>query len=231
MDMAGQVETFLKELRYALRQFLRNRAFTAVAVLSLTIGIGANTAIFSVINAVLLKALPVHKPEQLVMLTNPSVGGVLIGVEGPERGLLSYPEFVQIRDHLATVSGVAASQSQLNLWDMTIAGSSHQEQVRGKLISENYFSVFGVEPAIGRFFKAEDATGPGQVPYAIISYDYWQSRFGGKASVLGTSIKLFRADVTVIGVAGPGFRGETVGENPNLWLPLMMEPLEQPGPV
>src|SRR5258708_4601930 len=225
----GFLEVLWQDPRFGWRILRRSPGFTAVAVLSLTIGIGANTSIFSVLNAVLLRTLPVSRPEQLVMLTNPAAGGISVGVEGPARNLLSYPEFVQMRDHLTTISGMAASEANLNRWDLTIADGARLEQAQGKMISENYFSVLGVQPAIGRFFTAEDAKGPGQNPYAVISYNYWQSRFGGKTSVLGTPIRLHRANVTVIGVAGPGFHGETVGENPDLWVPLMMEPLVNPG--
>src|SRR6185312_3967365 len=113
MDMSAWTETILKDLRYALRQFARNPVFTGIAVLSLAIGIGANTAIFSVMNAALLRSLPVTEPQRLVMLTNPSVSGVSIGMSGNERALLSYAEYEQLRDHMTTLSGLCAVESQL----------------------------------------------------------------------------------------------------------------------
>src|SRR5215475_3617139 len=102
MDLAAGTETLFKDLRYAVRQFVRNPVFTAVAVMSLAIGIGANTAIFSIIDAILLKALPVRDPQELVILTNPNFSGVSDGMDSGERGLMSYVEFEQLRDHATT---------------------------------------------------------------------------------------------------------------------------------
>src|SRR5262249_1723645 len=106
-------------------------------------------------------------------------------------------------------------------------GSTEDAQTR--LVSEEYFSVLGVEPAIGRFFNRDEAGAPGQDPFVVISYDYWQRRFGGNVSVLGTPIKMFDSSFTVIGVAAPGFTGESVGEKPDFWIPMMMQPMAMPG--
>ncbi|HSM86834.1 MAG TPA: ABC transporter permease [Candidatus Limnocylindrales bacterium] len=228
MDLAGWMETLIKDLRYALRQFARNPVFSGVAILSLAIGIGANTAIFSVMNAALLKSLPVRDPQQLIMLTNPSASGVSEGMSGGERGLLSYAEYQQLRDHATTLSGLCAVEAQLDRWQVRISGGG-QEDARGQLVSENYFSVLGVEPAIGRFFSSDDGKAPGLDPYAVISYDYWQKRFGGNTNVIGTTFKMFSTTLTIIGVAAPGFQGESVGQRPDMWLPMMMQPMVQPG--
>ncbi len=228
MDVAAWTDTFLKDLRYASRQFTRNPVFTVVAVLSLAIGIGANTAIFSLMNVILLKSLPVRDPQELVILTNPNASGVSDGLDSGERSLMTYAEFTQLRDHATSFSGMGVSQAQLNRWQVRIAGGG-QEDARAKLVSEEYFSLLGVEPAIGRVFKKEDAGGPGQDPYAVISYDYWQRRFGGNVQVLGTQVKLLGTTLTVIGVAQPGFRGETAGEKPDFWMPMMMQNAVMPG--
>jgi predicted permease len=228
MDVARWVETVLKDLRYALRQLARNPVFTAVAVSSLAIGIGANTAIFGILNSILLKSLPVRDPQQLVMMTNPNSSGVSDGLDSGERNLMTYVEFTQLRDHNTTLSGLCAAESELDRWQIHVNGGP-QEDARGRLVSEEYFSVLGVEPSIGRFFTSEDAKGLGQDPYAVISYDYWQRRFGGKTSVLGTPFRILGATFTIIGVAEPGFRGESVGEDPDLWLPMMMQPQVMPG--
>src|SRR6516164_9229585 len=228
MSLSNWSEALVKDLRYALRQFLRNPVFTVVAVLSLAISIGANTAIFSVMDSVLLKSLPVKDPQQLVILTDPNFSGTNVGLDTGERNLMSYAEFVQLRDHATTMSGLCAAQSETNRIPVHIAGGD-QEDANGKLVSEDYFSVLGVDPAIGRFFNREDGKGPGQDPYAVISYDYWQRRFAGNTSVLGTPIRLLSTTFTVIGVAEPGFRGESVGEKPDFWLPMMMEPQVMPG--
>jgi predicted permease len=228
MNIAAWTETLVKDLRYAVRQFTRNPVFTAVAVLSLAIGIGANTAIFSIINAILLKSLPVRAPQELVILTDPNSSGVSDGMDTGERGLMTYAEFEQLRDHATTLSGLCVAESQLDRWPVHI-GSGGQEDVRGRLVSEEYFSVLGVEPVIGRFFTREDGTSPGQDPYAVISYDFWQRRFGGNTSVLGTPVRMLNTTYTIIGVAEPGFRGETVGEKPDFWMPMLMELQVMPG--
>jgi len=228
MDLAAGMDTLLKDLRYAVRQFVRNPVFTAVAVLSLAIGIGANTAIFSILNAILLKSLPVRDPQELVILTNPNTSGVSDGLSTGERDLMTYVEFSQLRDRVTTLSGMCAAESQLDRWHVHWTNGS-EEDVRGRLVSEEYFSVLGVDPVIGRFFNAADARGPGQDPYAVISYDFWQRRFGGNTSVLGTHLRLLNSNYTIIGVAEPGFRGESVGEKPDLWLPMQMEFQVMPG--
>ncbi|MBV8707930.1 MAG: ABC transporter permease, partial [Acidobacteriaceae bacterium] len=228
MDIATSLETIGKDLRYALRQLVRNPVFAAVAVLSLALGIGANTALFSIFNAVLLRSLPVRNPDELVILTNPDASGAGIGSSSGERALLTYAEYEQLRDRSATMAGLCASDSSLNHWTLRIAGGS-QEEATGRLVSESYFSVLGVEPFIGRVFTQADVASVGSDPYAVISYDYWQRRFGGKANVLGMPIQLYSAALTVIGVAAPNFHGETVGENPDIWAPMMMEPLVKPG--
>jgi predicted permease len=187
-----------------------------------------NTAIFSVLNAALLESMPVRNPNELVMLTNPNASMVLGGLTTGERYLLTFPEFAQLRDRTRTLSGVCTSQVTLERWSVRIAGSS-PEQRRGRLVGENYFSVLGVQPVLGRFFSQADATGVGKDPYAVISYDYWKERFGGNPAILGTPIRLRRTTFVIIGVAAKGFRGETVGQEPAMWLPLLMQPQVMPG--
>jgi len=228
MQRIPWLNTILRDVIYALRQFVRNPLFTIVAISSLAIGIGANTAIFSVMDAALLKSLPVANPQELVMFTDPNASGVTTGLNTGERRLMTYAEFVQLRDHATTLSGMFATEADLNRWHVRIAGGP-TEEARGRLVSEEYFSVLGLQPVVGRFFTSGDAKGPGQDPYAVISYDYWQSRFGGKTSVLGTPIQVGNSSLAVIAVAKPGFRGETVGESTDFWMPVMMQPMVIPG--
>ncbi len=232
MDIAGALDTVGKDLRFALRQFAHNPVFAVIAVLSLALGIGANTAIFSVLNAALLRSLPVPNPQELVILTDPDASGAAIGSEDGERSLLTYAEFVRLRDGSTgpsgAMTGMCASDSDIHRWAVRIAGGS-QEEAQGRLVSEEYFSVLGVGSSIGRVFTRADDRGVGSDPYAVISYGYWQRRFGGKTSVLGTPVRLYGASLTIIGVARPGFHGETVGQDPDLWVPMMMEPLVKPG--
>jgi predicted permease len=228
LNLAEWMEALFKDLRYAVRQFVRNPVFTAVAVVSLAIGIGANTAIFSILDAILMKTLPVRDPQELVILTNPNSSGVSDGLDTGERNMLTYAEYVQLRDHATTLSGLCVAESELDRWHVHL-GNGGEEDVRGRLVSEDYFAVLGVDPAIGRFFNVEDGKGPGQDPYAVISYDFWQRRFGGNTSVLGAPIRLLNTTYTIIGVAQPGFHGESVGEKPDVWLPMLMELQVMPG--
>jgi putative ABC transport system permease protein len=217
----------LQDLRYASRMMAATPAFTAVAILSLALGIGANTAIFSLWNGVLHSPLPVvQKPEQLVMLTDPDEGGMWTGrVDGP-RSWLTYGEFEQLRDHAECFSALMASQSSLNTFQVRFEDGAWEE-ARGRLVSGGFFQVLGVRPAIGRTFTtAEDRA---ETPYAIISYNYWQRRFGGRPDVLGKTFTMRKAALTIIGVAPQGFIGETSGQQPDLWLPLRMQPRVIPG--
>src|SRR6516225_5211924 len=163
MSLTTWTEAVIKDLRYAVRQFVRNPVFTCVAVLSLAIGIGANTAIFSVLDSVLLRSLPVRDPQELVILTDPNSSGVSAGFSSGERGLLSYAEFAQLRDHATSFSGLCVAESDFDRMQVHIAGGG-QEDAQAKLVSEEYFYVLGVEPAIGRFFNKEDGKAPGQDP-------------------------------------------------------------------
>ncbi|HEY2497380.1 MAG TPA: ABC transporter permease [Candidatus Angelobacter sp.] len=228
MSLTAWTEDLFKDLRYAARQFTRNPVFTAVAVASLAIGIGANTAIFSVMNSAMLKSLPVRDPQNLIMLTDPNQSGVRSGLNSGERDMLTYAEFELFRDHATSLDGLCVAQAEMNRMQVHIAGGQ-PEEAHARLVSEEYFSVLGVDPAIGRFFNREEGKNVGQDPYAVLSYDYWQKRFGGNVSVLGTPIKMLGATLTVIGVAAPGFTGESVGEKPDFWMPMMMQPLVMPG--
>ena len=218
----------LKDLRHAVRTLWQNPGFTAVAVLSLALGIGVNTAIFSLINAVLLRTLPVEDPGRLVMVSDPSSAGVNIGTQGGDRSLFTCEEFARMRERNQVFTDMLAAESDASRENMSINGGSMEEMVT-RLVSENYFSTLGVKPLVGRTFTREDEKGPGSDPYAVISYAYWKKRFGLDISVLGKTIQIHKAFLTVIGVMPPGFFGETVGQPPDAWLPMMMEPAVKPG--
>ena len=216
-----------QDLRYARRTMAARPSFTAVAVLSLALGIGADTAIFGLWNGVLHASLPaVREPEQLVMLSNPDERGSWTGrTQGP-RSWLTYSEFEQLRDHADSFSAIMASQSSLSTWQVRFDGDAWEE-VSGRLVSGGFFQVLGVDPAIGRLFTvAEDRT---DAPDAVISYTYWQRRFGGRPDVLGRTLTIRKAVLTIVGVAPRGFIGETSGQQPDLWLPLRMQPSVIPG--
>ena len=217
----------VQDLRYALRIMAASPSFTTVAILSLALGIGANTAIFSLWNGVLHASLPgVYKPEQLVMLSNPDTAGMWHGNSTGDRDWLTYSEFEQLRDHVDGFSGLMASQSSLDGWQIRFKGGEWEE-AHGRLVSGGYFEFLGVHPALGRgFTSADDYT---EAPYAVISYNYWQRRFNGSPDVVGKTFSLRKAVLTIIGVAPAGFIGETIGQQPDLWLPLRMQPVVIPG--
>jgi predicted permease len=215
------VEDTRRDVTYALRALRKSPAFTTVAVLSLALGIGANTALFTLWNSVLHASLPaVHDPEQLVMLSNPDRAGGWSGrVTGP-RQWLTYGEFEQLRDHVDGFSGVMASQSSLSTWHVRIDGGSWEE-ARGRLVSGGFFEVLGVGAAIGRVFTT--AADRIDAPEVVISHRYWQRRFGGRSDVLGKTVTIRQTAMTIVGVAAQGFIGETSAQQPDLWLPLRMQ--------
>ena len=217
-----------QDLRHAIRILVGSPGFTAVAVLSLALGIGANTAIFSLLNGVLLRTLPVRDPEQLVILTDPGSAGVSVGMEGGERSLLSYAEFRQLQDQTGTFEQLMASQSSLRPVDARIAGG-RPEEISLRMVSSSYFSTLGVPALIGHTFDAAREAAEGAAPHAVLSYEYWQRRFGGRPDILGSTISLRRGVFSVIGVAPASFFGETVGERPDAWVPLAMQPVVLPG--
>ncbi|MEX2264958.1 MAG: ABC transporter permease [Bryobacteraceae bacterium] len=214
-----------QDLRYAIRTLAAQPGFAAVAILSLALGIGANTAIFSLLNGVLMSALPVRDPQALVILTNPAASGVSVGSQGNDRSLLTYPEFQQLRDQPTVFSGLMACQSQLERVQARVDGGE-PEELRTRMVSAEYFSTLGVPALLGRAFSADDDPA---APHAVIGYDYWQRRFGRRADILGTKMAIRRGVFTIIGVAPASFFGETVGQRPDVWLPLTMQPAVLPG--
>jgi predicted permease len=230
----NSVETLWQDIRYGLRMLLKNPAFTAVAVVTLALGIGANSAIFNVLDAVLLRLLPVKAPEQLVVLTDPDAHGRDYGQEDGDRHLLGFSEFKCLRDHNDVYSGVFAADSEAPKLEVSIGNSSgnlvgEPETARVQLVSGNYFSELGVSAAVGRTFTSEDDRARGGSPVAVISYPYWKERFSLDPVVLGKSLRIHRTIFEVIGVAHPGFFGTTVGEAPDIWVPLMMQDAVYPG--
>jgi len=228
--------TLLQDVRYAVRMLLKTPGFTAVAVLTLALGIGANTAIFSVLDSVLLRALPVLHPEELALLTDPDSHGQNFGSQGGERTLLAYSEFEYLRDHNEVFSKIFAADSQLPEVDITIANSpsnagagTQKETARIRLVSGDYFSALGVSPAAGRFFTPEVDRVRAGAPIAVISYAFWKQRLALDPSALGKAIQVRNASFEIVGVSPPGFFGETVGEAPDVWVPITMQDAIYPG--
>jgi predicted permease len=222
------LENTLQDLRFGARALIKNPGVTAVAALSLALGIGANTAIFSLVDTVLVKMLPVREPQQLVLLTDPTAQGVSMGSQGPERQNLSYGEYEHVRDAQQVFQGMFASESSLERVSAIVDGGAPAD-IYPRLVSGSYFSVLGVNPLLGRAFTSADDMAPHNAPYAVISYAYWAKRFGRSADVLGKVVKVGKASLTIIGVMPPRFFGETVGQSPDLWIPIMMESDVKPG--
>ena len=213
--------------RYAVRAMAAAPGFTAIAVLSLALGIGADTAIFSLWNGVLHAPLPgVAAPGELVILSNPDERGSWTGRLEGVRDWLTYEEFVDLRDHAGVFSSLMASQSSLFTWHVRVEDGP-PEEARARLVSGGFFEVLGVGAAIGRVFTSAEDRAP--TPTAVISHSYWQRRFGGGADVLGRTLAVRGAALTIVGVAPRGFFGETNGQEPDLWVPLGMQPAVLPG--
>ncbi len=206
---------FLQDVRFAGRTLLKAPIFSVVAVLSLALGIGANTAIFSMLDQVLLRLLPVKHPEQLVLLDQ----------KGANQGSMSndhafsYPMYVDFRDKSPVFSGVLARYGL----SFTMSRDGQTERVRGELISGNYFEVLGVSTILGRPFSQDDDKIPGGHPLAILSYGFWQQRFASGKNVLGSKILINGNPMTIIGVSAPGFKGTETGRVIDVFLPMMMK--------
>ncbi len=203
------------EIRYALRQLRLSPGFTAAAVLSLALGIGANTAIFTLLDQLLLRNLPVPHPEQIVGLTweGQHYGANMVGDS------LSYPAYRDFRDRNQVFSGVLC-RFRLPL---SVAYPGQTELVDGELVSGNYFDVLGKSAAIGRVFTPQDDRVPGGHPLAVLSHAYWSSRFHHDPAILGRTITVDGIPLTIIGVAQKGFDGIELGYLPRVWIPVAMK--------
>jgi len=198
-----------QDLRYALRSLRKTPGFTVAAVLTIALGVGANTAIFSLVDAVLLRVLPVQNPKQLVFPT-------AAGTAGPS-GAPPYPCFERLRSGTSSFAGLAAFTGD----ELRVEIDGNPEQVMGQIASGNYFEVLGVKPAIGRLMTEQDEKLDG--PVAVISHSYWQRRFGGDAAVLGKTVSFRKQPFTIIGVTPPEFWGLSPGRPLDLTLPITVE--------
>lgn len=220
------------DIRYSLRMLRKSPGFTGFTLLTLMLGIGANTAIFSVVNTVLLRPLPVSRPDELVFLTDPDDTGLRGGLRTGIRDFLSYPEFQYLRDNNRTFSGLLAVSAS-HLGTNVLVGDPGQAESRGpasiSMVSGDYFSVLGVGAALGRLFTAEVDKVRGGNPVAVISHAFWEDRFGGDHSALGRIIRFNGTAYTVIGVAPKEFTGETTGWPIGIWVPMSMQAQVMPG--
>jgi predicted permease len=211
------------DLRYAARTLMKHRGFTTAVVFTLALCIGANTTIFTLLNAVVLRALPVRDPEQLVALSDPGASGMMDGSFTGERPLFSYHEFEGLRDQNTVFSGLLASDSQSRPVPIALAPSDHASPATAVLVSGGYFDVLGVRAVQGRTFGAEVDRGLGAHPVAVISYDFWRRRFNGDPAVISRQLRIRKNVLDVVGVLPPSFTGIKVGDAPDVWLPLTMQ--------
>jgi putative ABC transport system permease protein len=209
------LERLLQDLHYGFRMLPRSPSFAFAAVLSLALGIGANTAIFSVIDAVLLKALPVQEPSRLVQLEQT--------YKGEGYNFFSYPTYLRLRDSNRVFSDLFG-------WAIRRMSGSFGDQVEpmdAMLVTGNYFPGLGVQPLVGRtIFPSDDL--PSSLPVAVLSYNTWQKRYGGEANVIGRTVILERIAMTVIGVTPRGFSGTEVGRSFEVAIPISLQPRLNP---
>ncbi|MGC2697393.1 MAG: ABC transporter permease [Candidatus Angelobacter sp.] len=218
----------LEHVRYALRQFRKAPGFTATAILTLALGIGATTAIFTLVHAVLLKSLPVAKPQELVRIGNEENCCVNGGLQD-NWSLFSNEQYKQFKEHTSGFAELAAFQAGSSLMGVRRSGSSTpSESFRGEFVSGNYFSTFGIPAYAGRMLSPQDDT-KGAPPVAVMSFRTWQEKFGGDRSVVGAGFVINAQPVTIVGIAPPGFFGDRIQSNPTaFWAPLAAEPVIEP---
>jgi predicted permease len=225
------LEQLAQDLRYSLRTLAKSPGFSAVAILSIALGIGVNTAIFSLIDTVMLKSLAVRDPEQLVMVGDPTrTGGVS---EGPGRpDLFSYPFFERFRREQQVFTDVYANARCEHL-DVSLANGtrlgSPDERIRGRFVTGNFFALLGLEAWIGRVFTEPEVSVPGSAPVIVISHSLWQRSFGNDTGVVGRALVVNGSRFTIIGVMPSSFSGDIVGAPTDIWFPITMQSQANPG--
>jgi predicted permease len=213
------VEVFIQDVRYGLRMLRKNSGFTVVAVLSLALGIGANTTIFTVVNATLLSALPVREPSRLVQMDTVDSKTLVTQANAVKLGM-SYPNYQDYRRDNQVFTDLAAVLPTLLTW----SGGAEPRQVQGELVSANYFDVLGVRPAQGRFFMPDEDTKPSGNDVAVLSYYFWANKLGSDPGILGKQLILDARPYTVIGITPRGFKGTlTFLSSEQVWIPTSMK--------
>jgi putative ABC transport system permease protein len=213
------IETLWQDIRFGARLLRKNPVFTIIAVLTLGLGIGANTAIFSLTYQVLLQLLPVPQPQELVILRSPGPKMGRTSSDGDSAAAFSYPMYKDLRDRGGKVfAGLLARRAS----DVSISGPGGTELARGELVTGNYFTTLEVTPALGRIFGPEDESAIGSNPVVVLSYGFWTRHFGGDSSILNKQINVNGTLLTVIGVTRAGFSGVQLGDSPDVFVPITM---------
>ncbi|HEY7095784.1 MAG TPA: ABC transporter permease [Terriglobales bacterium] len=202
-----------RDLRYGIRTLGKSPGFAGTAIVSLALGLGVNTLVFSVFDSLFLRPLPVRDPERVRFVETP---------EGPSN---SFPTYRDLRDNNSAFSGLAGYRID----PMGLESGGRSTRIWGYLATGNYFDVLGIKPALGRFFHQEDDQSAGASPYAVLSYNSWQARFGGDPKIVGQTVRINGLRYNVLGVAPPGFHGTELFYWPEVWVPMMMEQQIEPG--
>ncbi len=211
------MNSFFKDVRYAIRSLAKHPGFAAIAVITLALGIGANTAIFSLVNTVLLRPLPVPQPEQIV--------SVALRGKGDSMLAFSYPNYKDFRDRNQVLSGLLVYR----FVPLSLSRDGANERIWGYEVSGNYFDVLGVQAIKGRtFLPEEDATRLSH-PVAVVSHGAWQRRFAGDPDLVGKEIRLNNHPFKIIGIAPEGFKGTEMVYTPEIWVPISMIEWIEPG--
>lgn len=204
---AHWLDDLQRDVRYAVRALYRRPGFASAAIVSLALGIGANTVVFGLLNAFVLKPLPIRDPDRVVF------------VSGGRFNAHSYPNYRDLRDRATTIAGLAG----FRFAPMGVRGATSSEQAWGYLVAGNYFDVLGVRPLLGRLLSAQDDVAPGASPVVVLAHSYWLAHFAGDPSIVGRTLTINTRGYTVVGVAPPGFRGTERFFQPDLWVPLAMQ--------
>ena len=212
------METLWSDVKHGMRMLLNNPGFAVVAVLTLSIGIGANTAAFSLVNAVLIRGLPLDDPDRIVAVYTSDFSSGRFSTS-------SFPDYLDIRESTSSLADLAAVR---NFVPMSLNTGGETQRLVGAVVTGNYFSLLRVQPAVGRFFGPGNDTDYGSDPSAVLSHDLWRRSFAADPEVVGTDIILNGYRFTIIGVAPRGFRGTDLINNPALWVPMSMIEQAQP---
>ena len=224
----GWLETFLQDVRYGLRTLTRNPIFTVAVVLTLALGIGANTAIFTLVDSVMLRVLPVDEPHELYVFGTGSMAGTMSDDQAGARNtnLISYPLYRSFREHTDVFADLAAISSfPINAYvssDVLSSGAA-VERVEARLVTGNFFRMLGVRAVVGRALGPDDDTTPGAHPVVVVSHGYWVRKFGQSPSVVGRILRMNGTEYTILGVTSPDFFGVTTGRSTDVWVPMMMQ--------
>jgi len=214
-----------QDVRYALRQLRQKPGFAVVAIITLALGIGANTAIYSLLDQAILRRLPVHEPERLVMLRYSGANtGHVSSYGGDDKNYFSYPMYRDIRDRNSVFAGVLATDAV----QVGVQWRNQPELVSGELVSGNYFEVLGVKPAKGRLFVPSDDVAQNANPVAVLSNGYWKRTFASDPGVVGQTILINAHPFQIVGVSAPGFHSVVTGQAPDIFTPMMMKPQVTP---